>query len=69
MDIGNVNILVEVKGKLHLVAMDKDKLEAIELLVKRSAEIVVPINKTEEDFLRWVGVLEREFIIGMNVIE
>jgi len=56
MEITNVNILVEVNGKLHLAAMDKDKLEAIEFLIKKSVEVVVPINKTQEDLLKWVGV-------------
>lgn len=58
MDIGNINIVVEVDGQLYLAAMDKEKLEAVNCLIKQSVDVIVPIHKKQEDLLRWVGVVK-----------
>lgn len=46
-----VNLLLEVNGKIHLVGMDKDKLDAVEFLIKNSVSAIVPTNKTQRDLL------------------
>lgn len=58
MEIGKINILVEVDGELYLAAMNKEKLDAINFLIKLSVDEVFPINKKQEDLLRWVGVVK-----------
>ncbi|KIL79549.1 hypothetical protein [Bacillus badius] len=53
-----VSLLLEIDGEVHLVGMDKEKLEAITLLVKRSIELVVPTGKSQKElreFLNYKG--------------
>jgi len=46
-----VNLLLEVNGKIHLVGMDKDKFEAVEFLIKKSVSAIIPTKKTQQDLL------------------
>lgn len=52
----SVNILLEVDGKIYMVAMEKDRVEAVGFLVKAAATNVVPTNKTSDDLLKFLGV-------------
>lgn len=58
MEIGKINIVVEVDDELYLVAMNKEKLDAINYLIKQSVDVIFPIHKKQEDLLRWVGVVK-----------
>ncbi|MEK5107050.1 hypothetical protein MHI57_09760 [Cytobacillus sp. FSL K6-0129] len=57
IDIKNaqLNLLLSIDGKVHLVGMDEEKLEVIDLLVKKSASIVIPTSKTQEDLLEFLN--------------
>lgn len=50
-----VTILLEIGGEIHLVAMKKDKLDAIELMVKASAEIAYATGKSQKDLNVFLG--------------
>lgn len=52
----SVNILLDVDGKIYLVAMKKDQMEAINSLVKMAATNVIPTGKTNYEFLKFLGV-------------
>ena len=53
----DVNILLTINGNMHLVAMRKDDLEAIRLLVKSAASkgAVVKTEKTQSQFNEFLG--------------
>ena len=59
VDIENavVNILLTINGNMHLVAMRKDDLEAIQILVKNAASkgAVVKTEKTQSQFNDFLG--------------
>lgn len=42
-----LNILLTINGEIHLVAMGKDELDAITLLVKRASSAVVPTRVSQ----------------------
>ncbi|MCM3618734.1 hypothetical protein M3936_14175 [Sutcliffiella horikoshii] len=50
-----VNLMLEVNGKIHLVAMDKEKLETIEFMIKRATSAIIPTEKTQEDLLAFLN--------------
>lgn len=50
-----VNILIEHKGEVHMVAMKKDKFEAISFLTKRSIDSLVKTGKTQGELLKFLG--------------
>ncbi|PID15581.1 hypothetical protein CSV63_07315 [Sporosarcina sp. P34] len=53
----DVNILLTIDGNMHLVAMRKDDLEAIRVLVKSAASkgAVVKTEKTQKQFNDFLG--------------
>lgn len=51
-----LNILLEIDGMLHLVLMDKEAFKAVELVTKHSIDKVVPIDRSQEEFRKWVGL-------------
>lgn len=55
LENATVNILLGINGEIHLVAMDKEQKEAVELFVKLSTESVVNTGVKEEDFAEFVG--------------
>ncbi|WP_339147653.1 MULTISPECIES: hypothetical protein [unclassified Sutcliffiella] len=50
-----VTILLEIDGEIHLVAMKKDNLDAIGLIVKASAETAYATGKTQKDLNIFLG--------------
>ncbi|MEK5139112.1 hypothetical protein MKZ18_06400 [Priestia sp. FSL W8-0001] len=55
LEHAQVTVLLEINGQIHLVAMDKEKLDAINMLVKSSAEMVVPTGKSQADLNKFLG--------------
>lgn len=57
IDVTNatVNILMEIDGKIHLIASEKDKYETISFLVKNSIEYAIPTDKTQSDLLKFLN--------------
>lgn len=54
IDDAQVNLLLEVNGKIHLVGMSKDKLDAVEFLIKNSVSTIIPTKKTQQDLLEFL---------------
>ena len=54
IDNAQVNLLLEVDGKIHLVGMDKDKLNAVEFFIKNSVDTIIPTKKTQQDLLEFL---------------
>lgn len=50
-----VNVILTINGKMHLIGMSQDKLDAVSLLVKQAAEVVVPTGKTQAEFNSFLG--------------
>lgn len=50
-----VNILLEIDDQIHLVAMEKQHLDAIDLLVKSSISSAIPVGKNQDDLLKFLG--------------
>lgn len=57
-----VSILLEIDGKVHMVGMTKERLEAISLLIKGAIEVAIPTNRTQKDLQDFLGY-SREFPI------
>lgn len=55
LEHAQVTILLEINGQMHLVAMNKEKLDAINMLVKVSAEMAVPTGKSQSDLNKFLG--------------
>lgn len=56
-----LTILLESEGKVYLLGMGKEKLEAVNFMVKNAAEIVVATDKTQSEL--------NSFLMGGNRIE
>lgn len=56
LENAQVNVLVEVDGAICLVAMSKEQLQAIEMLVKISAAKLYKTSKTQADLNKFLGV-------------
>ena len=54
IDNAQVNLLLEVDGKIHLVGMDKDKLNTVEFFIKNSVDTIIPTKKTQQDLLEFL---------------
>ena len=50
-----VNILIEYKREVHMVAMKKDEFEAISFLVKRSIDSLIKTGKTQGELLDFLN--------------
>jgi|GEM_PF-2885975 len=50
-----LTVLLEINGRVHLVGMKKDRLQAIEMLVKASAEFVMPTEKSQAELCDFLG--------------
>lgn len=57
VNLGNAtaNILLTISGEIHLVATSQDKLDAITMLIKASADAVVPTGKHQGEFNKFLG--------------
>lgn len=62
VDVTNstVQILVELDGQVHLVAMNKDRYEAISVLIRSSIETLIRTGKTQEEFIEFVDWTDRQ---------
>lgn len=56
IDNSRASILLEINGDVHLVGIDKDKLEAITLLIKTSTKVVVPTGRTQKELRNFLNV-------------
>ena len=52
----DVNILVVKNGKVKAAAMEKEKLDAIKFLIFRSVDHLVKTDKTQDDFIEFIGM-------------
>ncbi|GEM00882.1 hypothetical protein SAMN05421839_10210 [Halolactibacillus halophilus] len=61
LDIENaqVAILLESNNKIYMVGMDKERLEAITMLIKKATGYAIPTNKTQEQLLDFLGYTRR----------
>ena len=50
-----ITILTEIDGELHLVAMDADELETIEVLIKTATKYVIPTGKMQRQLNNFLG--------------
>lgn len=50
-----VNILIEHEGEIHMVAMEKEKFEAVSFLTKRSIDTLIKTGKSQNDLLKFLG--------------
>ncbi|MDA6141228.1 hypothetical protein OSK03_25915 [Escherichia coli] len=55
LEHAQVTTLLEINGQIHLVATNKEKLDAVNMLVKSSAEMVVPTGKSQADLNKFLG--------------
>lgn len=55
LENATANILLTVNGELHLVATSQDKLDAITMLIKASANAVVPTGRHQGEFNKFLG--------------
>ncbi|MCR1833090.1 hypothetical protein NSA56_01600 [Oceanobacillus caeni] len=51
-----VTILLEIDGIIHLVAMKKEKYEAVSMIAKTSTEKAIKTNATIGDLRKFLGV-------------
>ncbi|QJI52347.1 hypothetical protein [Psychrobacillus phage Perkons] len=62
MEDAQLTILLEIDGKLHLVGMKKERLEAFDMLIKKATEVVIPTNKSQKDLRDFLNY-KKEFPI------
>lgn len=55
LDKAQVTLLLEIDGKVHLIGMEKEKLEAVEFLIKRSVAVVVPTKKSQHELVNFLN--------------
>jgi len=61
LDIENaqVAILLESNNEIYMVGMDKERLEAITMLIKKATEYAIPTNKTQDQLFEFLGYIRR----------
>ena len=50
-----LTILLEIDGKVHLVGMNKERLEAVDVFVKQAVEVAIPTKRTQQELRDFVG--------------
>ncbi|RKD22566.1 hypothetical protein BEP19_09910 [Ammoniphilus oxalaticus] len=55
IESSTVNVLLELGGEVHLVAMHPDKYEAVSILVKAAAETIIKTGKTQTELLHFLN--------------
>ncbi len=58
LENATVNLLLEVNGQVYMVAMKKDKYDAISMLTKVSAKNIIPTGKSQKDLSEFIGYLK-----------
>lgn len=51
---GSITVLIEIDGQVHLVGMSKERLEAVQTMVKMSAEAVIPTGKNQKQLVNFL---------------
>lgn len=54
-DLLTVNILIEYQGEVHMVAMEKEKLDMVSFVTKRSIDSLIKTGKTQVELLEFLG--------------
>lgn len=54
----DIAILAFHDGKVHLVAMEKEKLEAVTGLAKMATSNIIPTGKTRKELLKFLNYKE-----------
>ena len=54
-----VNILIELAGEIHLVAMEKDKYDAVTLITKASADTLIKTGRTQWELNEFLNYKSR----------
>lgn len=57
---GTLSILIEIGGEVHMVGMNKEKLEGLSVLIKQAIELVVPAGKTQNELREFLGYTPKE---------
>ena len=52
-----LNLLLTIDGQVYAVAMDREKLETIDFLVKGSTAAVVPTKRNQDELLSYLGLV------------
>lgn len=52
----SITVLIEVDGIVHLVAMEKDKYEAISFLTKQSVYRLIKTSRSQAELREFLGV-------------
>lgn len=50
-----VNVLLELDGEIHLVAMEPDKYDAVSFLIKASVDTIIKTGKTQAELLNFLN--------------
>lgn len=56
LEQSSITILIEVGGIVHLVAMEKDKYEAISFLTKQSVCRLIKTSKSQVELIEFLEV-------------
>lgn len=49
-----VNVLIELNGEVHLVAMNRDKYDAVTFLAKASVDTLIKTERTQKELLEFL---------------
>lgn len=55
LENAQVNIQLVIDGQVYLVGMDKENLEAVNMLVKIAADIAAPTGKSQAELLEFLN--------------
>ncbi len=58
LEEAQLNISFCINGQVHLVAMDKDKLDAIAYVLKSAVDHVIKTNRSQQELLKFLGLEE-----------
>lgn len=50
-----VTILLEIDGRIHMVAMPKERFETVDILIKNSIEYVISTDITQQEMNKFLG--------------
>ena len=56
IDEAKLNIILSIDGVIHLVAMERDRIEAFDGLIKMAIDKVVRTNKTQCQLNEFLGL-------------
>ena len=59
IEAATVNILIELGGEVHLVAMERDKFDAVTFLTKASASTLVKTGRSQAELVEFLNYKKR----------